>query len=152
MSKEQAPRSSDAGQRKDRVLHTRIPDALDREIKRRASRLGLSASTVVRNVLLHTFDLVEDLVHDSTNFALAVANEDGRPSSAKRRGRARAASDNGEPTQLGWQELTLNLNAVCDRCNAVLEKGGKAAVAVHDVPGPRVIVCLHCVASEHETP
>ena len=44
---------------KDRVLQARIPEHLDEELRDRAEQLGLSVSTVVRNVLLNTFELVE---------------------------------------------------------------------------------------------
>src|SRR5262249_31345402 len=64
---------ADQSERKERVLHTRVPDSLDRHLKRRARSLGMSVSTVVRNVLLTTFGLVEDIVSDSTDIALAVA-------------------------------------------------------------------------------
>ena len=51
---------------KDRVLQARIPEKLDEELRDRADHLGLSVSTLVRNVLFHTFDLVEGVVSDST--------------------------------------------------------------------------------------
>src|SRR3990172_11847419 len=93
----------DLEERKERVLHTRVPKSLDRHIKRRARSLGMSVSTVVRNVLLNTFGLVEDIVHDSTDIALAVTGQ-GTPS---RRGRARArtATDGAPPAAegLAWQ-------------------------------------------------
>ena len=47
-----------ANSRKERVIHTRVPESLDDEIKRRATGLGLSVSNLVRNVLQHTFGLV----------------------------------------------------------------------------------------------
>ena len=120
--------------KKAKVLHARIPESLDREIKRRARSLGMSASTVVRNVLLHTFDLVEDIVTDGTNLAMALTGQEPRPPDA-------SAPDS---TILGWQELVLNLNAVCDRCNAILEKGCPAALGIRDTPGTRTIICPAC--------
>ena len=50
---------------KDRVLQARIPEQLDDELRDRAEQLGLSVSTIVRNALSHTFDLVEGVVSDS---------------------------------------------------------------------------------------
>src|SRR5688572_3352758 len=90
-----APRKRDAGdapnvdsvsalERKEKVLHTRVPDSLDRQLRRRARSLGMSVSTIVRHVLLNTFGLVEDIVADSTNVALSIAGadepDDDRPS------------------------------------------------------------------------
>ena len=58
-------------QTKDRVLQARIPEQLDEELRDRAEQLGMSVSTIVRNVLLHTFDLVEGVVTDSSQIARA---------------------------------------------------------------------------------
>jgi hypothetical protein len=130
-------------ERKEKVLHTRVPDSLDRHIKRRARGLGMSVSTVVRNVLLSTFGLVEDIVTDSTNIALAMT---GQP--VTRAGGHRPAPD-GHAAEvapvLAWQEAVLNLNAVCERCNAILRRGTRAALGVRDGSGPRAILCRACV-------
>ena len=125
-------------ERKERVLHTRVPDSLDRHLKRRARGLGMSVSTVVRHVLLNTFGLVEDIVNDSTNIALALAGED----------RAEPAPPPAAtPTEIvGWQEVVMNLNALCDRCNAILVKGARGAIGLRDRPGPRATLCLACLA------
>ena len=54
---------------KGKVLQARIPEDLDEELRDRAATLGLSVSTIVRNVLMHTFDLVEGVVTDSAQLA-----------------------------------------------------------------------------------
>src|SRR5512143_3250488 len=69
--------------RKERVLHTRVPGALDRHLKQRARSLGMSVSTVVRHVLLNTFGLVEDIVTDGTNVALAIAGQEPPPAPSR---------------------------------------------------------------------
>ena len=129
----------DPGARKERVLHTRVPDSLDRHIKRRARSLGMSVSTVVRNVLLTTFGLVEDIVSDSTDIALAATGQATPP----RRDRSRMPT----PEVVAWQEAVLNLNAVCDQCNAILHKGSRAGIGVREQPGPRAIICPQCLAA-----
>jgi hypothetical protein len=140
------PGDAEAGERNEKVLHTRIPGSLDREIKRRARNLGMSASTVVRNVLLHTFDLVEDIVTDSTNIALSIAGEDTERARYGRGARPpRPAEGDGDGEVLGWQPAILNLNAVCDSCNAILEKGTEAAIGIRERPGPRTIICRACL-------
>jgi hypothetical protein len=138
-------------ERKERVLHTRIPESLERELKQRARRLGMSVSTVVRHVLLNTFGLVEDIVTDSTNLALAITGQETIERSARERERARGrgrpadAADPDDRGILGWQEAVLNLNAVCERCNDILRKGARAAIAVRERPGPRAFLCLPCL-------
>src|SRR5262249_47027010 len=92
----------DAAERKERGLHTRVPASLDRHLKHRARNLGMSVSTVVRNVLLNTFGLVEDIVADGTNVALSLAGQPTLP---------RAGGAEPDPARdaaiLGWQDVVL---------------------------------------------
>ena len=97
----------------------------------------MSASSIVRNVLLTTFGLVEDIVTDGTNIALALT---GQETIQKRERDGASATD-----ILAWQEAVLNRNAVCDHCNAVLRTGTRAAIAVREQPGPRPILCRRCL-------
>ncbi len=139
----------DLGERKERVLHTRVPESLDRHIKWRAQNLGMSVSTVVRHVLLNTFGLVEDIVTDSTNIARSIAGAEVIQPSGRARMRGSSASDGAPGTTeiLGWQEAILNVNAVCDRCNAILRKGDRAAIGVCERPGRRAFMCRQCLGS-----
>jgi hypothetical protein len=109
---------------KERVLHTRIPESLDEAIRARAAGLGMSVSNLVRNVLANALEVVE-----------AAAGLGPPPAP-----RAAAA------VVLGWQEVILARNAVCERCNDILPRGSKAAIAVVDGSGaPRPIRCLGCL-------
>ena len=126
---------------KDRVLQARIPQDLDTELRVRAEQLGLSVSTVVRNVLLHTFDLVEGVVSDSAQLARVVQGrekiqQDAVPDSAQ------PDNDGGI---VGWQEAVLNRNGVCEECNAFLSRGERAAIGLPVQPRP-VFLCLRCLA------
>jgi hypothetical protein len=137
-----------AAERKARVLHTRVPESLDRHIKRRAQSLGMSASTVVRNVLLTTFGLVEDIVTDSAAIALAITGQAPRETGARGRADGDAAAHDargGGAEIVAWQEAVLNRNAVCARCNAILRRGVRAAIAVRTRPGPAAILCRRCL-------
>ncbi len=132
--------------RKEKMLHARIPEDLDREIKRKAGSLGMSVSTVVRHVLLNTFNLVEDIVTDSTNVAFSITGEKTDVSTSKNPQPEAGASP--EDQIIGWQEAILNLNAVCDRCNAILATGTSAAIAIREQAGPRSIICKKCLAKQ----
>jgi hypothetical protein len=131
--------SDEQDERKERVLHTRVPPSLDDQLKHRARSLGMSVSTIVRHVLLNTFGLVEDIVTDSTNAALSLGGQDPTIGATDRDSRRR-------DEVIGWQEAVLNLNAVCSQCNAVLRKGTRAAIGVRERPGPRAILCRKCLA------
>ena len=127
--------------KKARVIHARVPEELDRELRRKASRLGMSVSNLVRNALQNAFGLVGDTVADSADVARSAreTGEVGGDSAAP-----------GSPPKappavvLGWQTLTLNLNALCGVCNAILPKGTEAAIAVTDQGISREFRCLSC--------
>jgi hypothetical protein len=86
-------------------------------------------SNLVRNVLLNAFGLVEGIVVDSARIAESTKKE--------------AASD--DDAVIGWQELVLNLNAVCLECNEILTKGSTAAIAVTQGVGIRPVICMKCL-------
>ena len=131
-------------QTKDRVLQARIPRQLDEELRDHAEQLGLSVSTVVRNVLLNTFQLVEGVVTDSTKLARAIQGR--KPRTPAHRLAAPAEADGADGLVLGWQEAVLNLNGTCDHCNCILHKGERAAVGVPARARP-VLLCLSCLAT-----
>ena len=151
--------ADDEKTKKEKVLHTRISESLDGEIRDHASQLGVSVSNLVRNVLQNTFGLVGDIVADSTNIA-ASAKGPKQSASGDAPVMGRVSPATGGPTPqpaaaplvLGWQEALLALNGVCDCCNTLLPKGTRAAIALYEGTGPRTFRCLTCVkaALEHE--
>jgi len=114
---------------KERVIHTRVPESLEAELRKRAEDLGISVANLARNVLGHAFGLVGDVTADVNKIAESLRG--ARP--------PRPAED-----PLGYQTAMLAKNAVCTRCNALLPKGTDAAIAIVDA-GPRPIVCLSCL-------
>ena len=129
---------------KDRVLQARIPEHLDEELRDRAEQLGLSVSTIVRNVLLHTFELVEGVVTDSAQVGRALRG--GKASAAPAKAKSPTSQADHNEEVLGWQEATLNLNGVCDKCNTLLPMGQRAAIGVPRQTRP-VMLCLQCLAA-----
>ena len=132
-------------QTKDRVLQARIPSQLDDELREHAEQLGISVSTVVRNVLLNTFQLVEGVVADSTNVARAFQGRRPRPRAHQLPSPAATEVEH-DAGVIGWQEAVLNLNGICDQCNTILPRGVRAAVGVPAQPRP-VMLCLSCLAA-----
>jgi hypothetical protein len=136
-------------EKKERVIHTRVPESLDDEIKRRATDLGLSVSNLVRNILQHTVGLVEDIVHDSAEIARSA-----RSTKAAFGGPTRAAEPNevgAEAQVVGWHLAVLNVNAVCDTCNAILPKGSRAGVGIVS-GGPIPFRCQECLKDLSDEP
>lgn len=129
---------------KDKVLQARIPEDLDEELRDRAATLGLSVSTIVRNVLMHTFDLVEGVVTDSAQLARLSRGHGQEPSPRATQEQESTASP--QPAAvIAWQRAVLNLNAVCDQCNTVLHKGEEAAIGI-PLPARPVFLCPDCLA------
>lgn len=120
---------------KDRVLQARIPEHLDEELRGRAEQLGLSVSTIVRNILLHTFDLVEGVVTDSSKISRVLTRRDAAPS-----------DPDTEAKVIGWQEAILNRNGVCEQCNVILPVGQRAAIGV-PTAARATLLCLECLAA-----
>jgi len=137
---------SNGAEKKERVIHTRVPESLDDEIKKKAGNLGLSVSNLVRNILQNTFGLVEDIVSDTAQVARSARGDvDGLD--------ATGARPRGAGRVLGWQMVMLNVNAVCEACNAILAKGTQAGIGIVDGSGPKPFRCAPCVqeiANAHE--
>ena len=134
-------------EKKERVIHTRVSEDLESELKKRAGDLGVSVSNLVRNVLHNAIDMVEDIVEDSARVAASARGSRGGAAEP-------APVSEVAPALLGWQQLILELNAVCDRCNEILPRGTRGAVAVYDRPGPRKFLCSICTEelTRHEPP
>jgi hypothetical protein len=125
-------------EKKERVIHTRVPESLEAELRKRAQDLGISVSNLVRNVIGHAFGLVGDVAADSHAIARAAR---GEVRGTRRAGAASAGAD--DPDDLiAWQPIVLAKNAVCSRCNDLLPRGREAAIAVG---GARDIVCPPCL-------
>jgi len=125
--------------KKERVIHTRVPESLEAQLRERAQELGVSVSNLVRNVLGHAFGLVGDVVADSHAIARAARG-------------AKDAPDEGPDADdvIGWQTLVLAKNAVCARCNTILPKGKPAAIGMTERGAVGGIVCTTCMESEQD--
>jgi hypothetical protein len=105
-------------ERKERVLHARIPAGLEEQIKRLAEGLRVPVSNLVRNML-----------EDAIDVTRRVAPH-------------RAAADE----VYGWQELILNVVAPCVRCAREMEAGERAFVGLSNHPrDPKQFCCSKCL-------
>jgi hypothetical protein len=118
-------------EKKERVIHTRVPESLEAQLRQKAQDLGISVSNLVRNVLGHAFGLVGDVVADSHAIARAARGERAEPNDV-----------------IGWQPLTLAKNAVCSRCNEILPKGKPAAIGMTERGAVGPIVCNACMEGD----
>ena len=134
-------------ERKERVIHTRVPESLEAELRQRAEDLGISVSNLVRNVLGHAFGLVGGVVADGHAIARAARGEAAKAAAAAAAAvagpaaRPQPAAAASIEDVLGWQPIVLGKNAVCVRCNAILPRGTDAAVGL----GTQLVACLACL-------
>jgi hypothetical protein len=127
------------------VLHTRVPERLEQELKERAAELGMSVSNLVRNVLTHAFDLVGDIVMDGAQVARS-ASRVGRRERASSPMVPLAEVNADDDDVIGWQPMVLQKNAICALCNDILPRGKDAAIAITGSnTGSRPIVCTKCL-------
>ncbi|MEO7730467.1 MAG: hypothetical protein ABIY55_05805, partial [Kofleriaceae bacterium] len=110
MTRSRSPDDPGEPEKKERVIHTRVPESLEAELRHKAQDLGISVSNLVRNVLGHAFGLVGDVVADSHAIARAARGKAGDASAPTAAPPATAAPLAIEDV-LGWQPLVLGKNA-----------------------------------------
>jgi hypothetical protein len=116
-------------ERKEKVIHTRIPAALEEQIKRLAEGLRVPVSNLVRNMLEDAIVMTKR-VRDQ----IPTAKGEGRPP---------------EPPDLSavyaWQAIALNVASPCARCGRELEPGDDAYLGLSDTRDRRVFICPDCL-------
>jgi len=114
---------------KERILHTRIPVALEDQIKRLADRLRVPVSNLVRNMLEDAIDMTKR-VRDRMDGHVPEVKDD----------------------VYGWQQLTLNIEVPCSRCRRNLPRGERAHVGLtlHPREG-KVFICSACLPTQKES-
>ena len=149
-------------ERKERVLHTRVSDALAEDIRRMAEDLRVPASNLVRNVLEEAFsmveavsenvgDLIEDVVDGADRARERIRSRHRRPLRRKDPPRPEAATppERGECSDvIGWQSLILNRPERCADCEEPLERGQQAyfgLTAAGAAGAPSTTLCGDCM-------
>ncbi|MBW2281121.1 MAG: hypothetical protein JRG76_04975 [Deltaproteobacteria bacterium] len=168
-------RRGGAGDRKERVLHTRISDQLDDSLKRAADEMRVPVSNLVRNVLEDVFTVVEtvtenvgDLVSDLMDESDGVRDRLGRrrrrwaerdvspdpPDDKARRAAEREVNELLEEDRdhpefehvLGWQPFVLNAAQQCADCGRDLIRGDRAFLG-HATQGEAPYLCTECLGA-----
>jgi hypothetical protein len=147
---ESAPADAGEGEeavsgKKERVLHTRVPAVLERELKRFAENLRMPVSNLVRAIL-------EDAVNAAD---AATENVEGR----LKRAAQQLASEREKlkrrvlPDQFAsvyaFQPVTLAQPVACARCSRSLARGEQAHLGMSEPPAKspaeRIFVCETCL-------
>lgn len=131
-------------QKKERVLHTRIPAVLEAELKRFADNLRVPVSNLVRTILEDAVSVADAA---SSNVEAGLKSAAAQLSTERERLRARVRID---PLKgvFAFQEVTLAQSNACARCRVELLPGVRAHLGLTDAPTPglgRIFVCNECV-------
>jgi hypothetical protein len=161
------------GQRKERVLHTRISEPLAEDIRRMAEDLRVPVSNLVRNVLEEAFSVVEAVTDNVGDLIEDVAEEAERTRDRirsrrqtlrqRRRRRARRGPAEVEeepaglspleetaeraefPDVVGWQPLILNQPKRCADCEEPIERGERGFAGVTAAGLSEIYLCCDCM-------
>jgi len=131
--------------KKERVLHTRVPAVLEAELKRFAQNLRIPVSNLVRTILEDALS-VADAASENVEGHLKRAAQ--QLEHERERLKRKVAPD---PLRdvFAFQTLTLAKSASCVKCDKRLAPGDRAHVGLTDGPAQpsqaRVFVCDDCL-------
>ena len=128
--------------KKERVLHTRVPAVLERELKRFADNLRIPVSNLVRTILEDAVS-VADAATENVEERLKMAAK----TLEKERERIKKRMEH-DPLEgvVAFQSVVLAVPAVCAKCGTELARGTHAQMGIGEAPGqPRRFVCQDCV-------
>jgi ATP-dependent Lon protease len=133
--------------KKERVLHTRVPAVLERELKRLAESLRVPVSNLVRAVLEDAVDVADKAGENvETRLKRFAKNLEDERDRLKRRVQRDPLTD-----VFAFQPVKLAVAAQCAKCDAKLERGTSANLGLTDKPRPgneRVFVCDACLPND----
>jgi|GEM_PF-3406226 len=159
--------------RKERVLHTRVPDVLDRELKRLAESLRVPVSNVVRAILMDAVEAADAMGQAAEGEIRSVADRlrsqrdkmKQQTADALRAGPPLPASSQATPTAnpstiqqpplagvLGFQPLLIARATTCVICGVAIHAGEQAFIGVGGPPGHAPIIGRECLPFAHQQP
>jgi len=128
--------------KKERVLHTRVPAVLERELKRFADNLRVPVSNLVRTILEDALS-VADAATENVEERLKKAAH----TLEKEREKIKKRMEH-DPLEgiVAFQEVSLAVSAKCAKCEKDLERGARANLGIGEAGGgPRRFVCEDCL-------
>jgi hypothetical protein len=134
----------DSSSRKERVLHTRVPAVLERELKRLAESLRVPVSNLVRAVLE---DAVAVADHASENVETRLKTFASSLEQERDKLKRRVMRDPLDGV-FAFQSVRLAQPTTCAKCKSDLRRGESANLGLRDDARPgsaRVFVCDACL-------
>ncbi|MFO0616238.1 MAG: hypothetical protein U0414_26830 [Polyangiaceae bacterium] len=146
----------DRAERKERVLHTRVPAVLEAELKRFAQNLRIPVSNLVRTILedaMHFADSASENVE--SRLKQAAEHLEHERERLKKRVVPPPAPEGQAALRdvIAFNTVTVAQRVSCASCAARLEPGDRAHLGIPDRPPPegtpRVFVCDDCLPRAH---
>ena len=166
------PAKKPKDERKDKIIQTRVNEALDDRLKQEAKRRRLPVSQLIRNLLEDSFELVGNVV-DNVDAIAQDAIGLGKQAGADAQRLARRAShavgrekadgdeeldDTGDDENelpapppspalghvLAWQSVVMNAEQACSRCQTQIAKGDAGFLGITGTPGAMEWLCPRC--------
>lgn len=109
----------------DKVLNTRVSKKLYEKIASKAKKNRITISNFIRNLVEDTLDIHEDF-HDAVDKKIK-----------------KFLSDSEKTDVVGYQEITLAKDTVCQLCDKELLKSEKVILAYLDNDS-KIIICSKC--------
>jgi hypothetical protein len=135
--------AAEASAKKERVLHTRVPAVLERELKRFAENLRIPVSNLVRAILEDAVSVADAATENvEARLKRAAQQLESERERLKRRVKADPLAD-----VIAFQAVTLAQAAACAKCLGDLAVGEPAHLGLTDSPAsrPRLFVCARCL-------
>ena len=135
--------------RKERVLHTRVPAVLERELKRFADNLRVPVSNLVRTILEDAVNVADAA---SENVEVRLKKAAAQIGEEREKLKKRVATDPLEGV-FAFQEVRLAQTAKCAKCSKEMKRGDQAHLGLSDSPlsraqNERVFICDACLPNE----
>jgi hypothetical protein len=131
--------------KKERVLHTRVPAVLERELKRFADNLRIPVSNLVRTILEDAVS-VADAASENVEARLKRAAHQIEVEREKLKKRVHVDPLEGV---FAFQEITLAMPATCAKCQKPMKRGDHAQLGLTDAPArtpdQRIFICDACL-------
>jgi hypothetical protein len=132
-------------EKKERVLHTRVPAVLERELKRFADNLRIPVSNLVRTILEDAVSIA-DAAGDRVEERLKTT---AKQLEHERERLKKAVHLDPLAGVFAFQDVKLAQPADCAKCEKELKPGARAHLGLVDAvdgkPGPRIFVCEDCL-------
>lgn len=157
-------------ERKERVLHTRVPEILEKELKRLSESMRLPVSNIVRAVLEDALEAAEyagrTVQEEAWNVAERISwlnRYSGRVVDSDKTSSGEGGVDQADSTAaeekkpaadkrelvfrgvVGFQPLIMARETQCSLCSRPIASGEQGYMGVRDRRGPQVIICEECL-------